>query len=447
MNGKKILVVITLLAILGYGWVVSIKSISRVDEINEQNRLTELADSYYSKGLYIRAIPEYKNALKINTVNNPEIESRLLNTYYRYEDMEEYTRLVEKRHEKGTAKEEEYIESAKYLIEKFRYSSGMELLKKGLDALHSEKIRRFYEDNRYAYNMRTTGFKEALSVSTAKHIPVSDGNKWYYADDYGEVTKGYDQVTTFNGKGYAIISIDGRYYTINSSGDRYGVDETGVKKVLGLSGSRVIAEYDGKVRYFDYDFKPIGGDNFIFDGITVESEAKIAVKSKDKWKLIESGGKDITDYIIDDVAVNSLGCAYFGNIAMLKYGNEWFMCDNTGNKLSEVGYSGAKAPEDMEGPIAVCNAEKKWGFVDRSGKQIIDFKYDDAYSFSNGLAAVKDGDYWKYISVYDRAEIEGGYEMAHPFHNGFTTVKLPEGIAFLRLDYYEGMKEESTGFF
>ena len=46
--------------------------------------------------------------------------------------------------------------------------------------------------------------------------------------------------------------------------------------------------------------------------------------------------------------------------------------------------------------IDVCK-DGKWGFVDLDGKEIIAPQYKDAKSFSNGLAAVSDGEKWGFI--------------------------------------------------
>ena len=39
--------------------------------------------------------------------------------------------------------------------------------------------------------------------------------------------------------------------------------------------------------------------------------------------------------------------------------------------------------------LANVKLNDKWGFIDKTGKEVIPIKYDDAYSFSRGLALVK----------------------------------------------------------
>ena len=47
--------------------------------------------------------------------------------------------------------------------------------------------------------------------------------------------------------------------------------------------------------------------------------------------------------------------------------------------------------------LAAVEINGKWGFIDHTGKEIIPLKYDDAGSFSEGLAPVKLDGKWGQI--------------------------------------------------
>ena len=74
---------------------------------------------------------------------------------------------------------------------------------------------------------------------------------------------------------------------------------------------------------------------------------------------------------------------------------KWGVIDKTGRIVIEPKFDDTRR-QFMEGLLAV-EIEKKWGFIDTIGKFIIDPMYDDAWSFSNGYAAVAVGDNWGYI--------------------------------------------------
>ncbi|MCK5684371.1 WG repeat-containing protein, partial [bacterium] len=69
---------------------------------------------------------------------------------------------------------------------------------------------------------------------------------------------------------------------------------------------------------------------------------------------------------------------------------------------------------------------KKWGFMDYTGKIVIEPVYMGAKTFSNGLCAVrsknKKGYYWGYIDKTGKVMIEPKFEIAHTFHNGAAIV-------------------------
>lgn len=69
----------------------------------------------------------------------------------------------------------------------------------------------------------------------------------------------------------------------------------------------------------------------------------------------------------------------------------------------------------MDG-LMIAKKEGKYGFIDKSAKTVIPFKYDEVnpFGFTHGLCAVKEGDYWAYIDkqgkyfkkpIYEEAKI------------------------------------------
>ncbi len=66
--------------------------------------------------------------------------------------------------------------------------------------------------------------------------------------------------------------------------------------------------------------------------------------------------------------------------------------------------------------------EGKWGYIDKSGRVAIDFQYDDARAFSEGMAAVKVGDDEGYIDETGALVIEPQFHSAGPFGDGLAVV-------------------------
>lgn len=437
MKRKRWILVLGILAVLIIGWFLSIRAASGIEIRKNQDILAGEADYLAAKELYVRAIPMYKKALGYETAANSEIEARLLASLQAFGDYDSFVGLVEKRAVEGTAKEWEYLTAAQYYINSRGLYKAMALLQRGMEKLGGDKLSGMYEANRYGYTLRMTGCEEIIPTADNSFMPAFDGEKWGYVDDSGRALTdfSYDSATPYNSNGYAVVSLDGKYYVITRSGAKYGVDETGITRVLALTPSFILAQAEGSYSYYNYDFQCVAPAHQ-YEEITANACGLAAVKKNGKWGIITDGGATVVDFVLEDVAVNSLGSAYAGNAAMVRMDGEWYLVDTEGKKIKETGYASAKAPES-DGYIAVANKEGLWGFINRQGDLVIDYQYTDALSFSQHLAAVEKGGSWGYISENNKLVIEQYMEDAMPFHNGIAQARFVDGEGLLKLEYFE----------
>ena len=73
----------------------------------------------------------------------------------------------------------------------------------------------------------------------------------------------------------------------------------------------------------------------------------------------------------------------------------------------------------------------KWGFIDKSGREVILLKYDAAGSFSEGLAYIKIGGKWGFIDKTGREVIPPKYNYANSFSYGLAPVQIGEKWGFI----------------
>ena len=66
----------------------------------------------------------------------------------------------------------------------------------------------------------------------------------------------------------------------------------------------------------------------------------------------------------------------------------------------------------------------KFGFINKEGKEVTSLKYDYAWSFSEGLAAVKLNDKFGFINKAGKEVIPLKYDHAYRFENGNAKVIL-----------------------
>ncbi len=437
MNGKKLVLVALLIAILGIGWFVVIQTASGAEDRQAQTQLVEQADVFAQKGLYVRAIPLYVEALGYRTEANAQIEAKLLSMYEMSGEGDSYTALVEKRAADGTAAAEEYVTAAEIYINSYSIKEAMELVRKGIGLLGSQELADYYEAHRYGYEMFVTNFQDILPTATNDLMPAFDGEKWGYVNANGRVqlAAAYDTATRFNANGYAVVSQNGKYFTIITDGSKYGLDEVGATDVYSVTDRHILAKVNGYYSYYNYDFVCMA-DAFQYDEITSNACGVAAVKKDGKWGIITDVGDTVVDFVLDDVAVNSLGCVFADNVGMVKQGDQWYLINVNGERLSETGFAGAKAPESSQ-YIAVTDGSGKWGYINQKSEIVIPYQYDDALSFSDHLGAVKILDDWAYISERNEIVIDENLEDAQPFHNGIAQAKFIDGEALLKLSYRE----------
>ncbi|EGQ2639350.1 WG repeat-containing protein, partial [Campylobacter coli] len=53
---------------------------------------------------------------------------------------------------------------------------------------------------------------------------------------------------------------------------------------------------------------------------------------------------------------------------------------------------------------------RRWGFIDRSGKFVIEPKFDDAWNFNEGLAGVELNGKWGFIDKSGKIVIEPKFD-------------------------------------
>lgn len=176
------------------------------------------------------------------------------------------------------------------------------------------------------------------------------------------------------------IAIDAsKYQSVGNFSEGLAAVESkeGYKGFINKSGDMVIKT----------QFREVGKFS---DGLaTVKIHEKMSIlQPDDKWGYIDKTGRIVIETDYDQLYDFSEG------IAVARKGNELFLIDKTGRAILSLNmdeiqleYSGNQ--KFSEGLIVACDAKtKKCGFMDKTGKFIIEPKFNDASSFSEGLAKV-----------------------------------------------------------
>lgn len=117
-------------------------------------------------------------------------------------------------------------------------------------------------------------------------------------------------------------------------------------------------------------------------------EGLAAAMVKGRWGFLDTEGREAIPFRYD--AVHEEGF-FQGRAAVLQDG-EWVIIDRQGNKEMELQGPFRCIGRLSEGRAAACVLKTDggiyYGYVDVDGRPIIDFKFDRAYSFYEGLAVV-----------------------------------------------------------
>src|SRR2546428_11275103 len=92
--------------------------------------------------------------------------------------------------------------------------------------------------------------------------------------------------------------------------------------------------------------------------------------------------------------------------------------------LTFAGCSG-KRSFDTGGLFPIISKDRKWGYIDKTGKMIIQPQFEDIRFFSEGLACVTvDGKKYGYIDKTGSFVITPQYDAALSFSNGRAAVQI-----------------------
>ncbi|MEO0020342.1 MAG: WG repeat-containing protein [candidate division WOR-3 bacterium] len=81
-------------------------------------------------------------------------------------------------------------------------------------------------------------------------------------------------------------------------------------------------------------------------------------------------------------------------------------------------------PKKGHAGLFPVKVKDKWGYIDKTGNLVINPQFDDAWSFSEGLAVVQIGDKLGYIDKTGNLVISPQFAFASAFSEGLAAVMI-----------------------
>jgi len=114
-------------------------------------------------------------------------------------------------------------------------------------------------------------------------------------------------------------------------------------------------------------------------------------------------------------------CSYGQELRPVKGINKkWGFVDRTGKEVIPFMY---EAVQEFSEGLAAVRLNKKWGFVDETGKEVIPFKYEAVQNFSEGLAAVRINYRWGFIDTIGKEVIPFTFWAIGDFSEGLAAAR------------------------
>lgn len=261
----------------------------------------------------------------------------------------------------------------------------------------------------------TDRYDEALIYSEG-FCPVADEGLWGFAnvDGDNQVSCKYQKVGVFSGGVAPVVDADGNAYYIDSKGNKKFVI-LNVENVteLGVMINGIYALYNGTSwGFYNKDYEYLFGG---YDETSALGNGYAAARIGNQWQLIDATGTAITDDTFDSVVQDEKTVVYRNDRFFVEKNAQYYMMDTSGNCINQTAYQNADLFNNATYAAVMING--LWGFVDKDGKIVIEPQYQEAKSFSNGLAAVKINGKWGYIDESGELVIEASFEDANDFND------------------------------
>ncbi|MBZ0198849.1 MAG: WG repeat-containing protein [Ignavibacteriaceae bacterium] len=271
-----------------------------------------------------------------------------------------------------------------------------------------------------------------FSYSQTDFTPSTDGSVVIVADKLGDFQEGMCPVK--KGEKWGFIDIGGKLvidFTLdfNSFDFEYPFFSDGICMIPYSDNGHKAFKYIDKTGKTIFNVKNIVGATPFTGGF-----ARIMVKGKkNRIYSIDKNGKEVKGTSIPFKAFAAQLKYFKYSDGMLKYldptANLYGYINNKGKILIKPEYEEAEAfSEGLAAVKAVLGTgERKWGYIDKNGKKVIDFIYTNKPgNFAEGKAQVTDkDDKTGFIDKNGDVVIETKYAWCSSFKNGMAYVEIP----------------------
>lgn len=422
----RIVLSAVLIFFLILAWVSQIKG--NVGNAISYSESVSKGDEYAAKELYQKSIQCYSDAIKIN--ESEELRNKMAEAYKAgYEK-----KMIEKKEYVSflNSSADMYKKSPKFwemlinlYVESGEYKKGYDVYKKTQQyGASSEEISSMKDVVKYAIKEKVRTYAKIFYSPNGRCV-VYDGKNWRMLDEAGKYTDEirYDFMSAVSSAGDCIVDTP-------ELGPRV-IDEKGViqcfigkddfskiKEARACSEDFIPVSVNDSWEYYNCEKNELSNNSY--DDASSFQNGKAVVKSGDSWVVINPDFS-ATSTTFDDIKLQENGEYLYEKYLVASIEGKYGLFDK--NFSPKAQFDATDADAYYGGWLAFRDSNNKWGFVDQKGNIKIEPEYENAKSFSNGLAAVCEDGKWGFINENNDMVIANQYIDAKYFSkSGITYV-------------------------
>lgn len=381
-----------------FGWVHQITAIT-----SSQNAWQEAVDAARdcaAQNLYQRAIQSYEEALSIK--EDAVVRRELLDTCaLAYEEntlsRNAYKTKLESACSAAPKEEENWVRLVNFLRDTNSYKDAYKALGraertgaegKALSALRIE-INYAYTENGQYFSRFAPAPDGKISIENAEHwgsIDV-DGERDYDCD--------YLYISPYSDDGTVMLCTEEENRLLDRDGVTLAIPEGKFTETRAYGDGLLPVKRDGQWYYLDCTTGTELGA--AYDNASSYQNGAAAVCQDGTWRLIGTDGTPVTETTFSGVRLFGNGDYCCDDLLSASVGNSWGLYNTDGTPVKKD-FAAADMDFCLGGPVAYQDRSGLWGFIDHKGEVVLEARYQEARSFSGGLAAVYDGSRWGFIN-------------------------------------------------
>lgn len=419
MKGSGRMTVVLLVILMAAGWVCAFLGVmdGRDQEAGiaaDYQNYVDQAQDYSRRGLYQKAIEEYEKAVQVKN---------------REEDWEKLLEVYAARWKEDDSIRDQYLEAAKRAVKAYKKNSGFyqiltDLCREKEDyttactyleracrqGVEDPQIQALYKQVLYACELDDKSYTAFCSLCNGYYAVSSQGLWGYLSEDGKQTIKCEYEFLGSVGEGKAFAFTDEETSGILDMDGILQGKFNFTPEEAGIPSEDRIPVKKGKFAYYN-----LLGDKQFGSYLQAGSfqDGKAAVDTGKGWVLIDPDGNVVSE-TYEEIRLQPDGAYLKQNVMLAKKDGIWHLYDNKEKQIGD--FACDDVDQITEDKQIAFQKDGKWGFADLKGNILIDPVYEEAKSFSQGLAGVYQDGWWGFINEENELVIPASYTAVDYFN-------------------------------